>query len=78
MQTIKEYISDSRELSQTDLLYEVFATFINDEENSGYDFDIALVCKWFNGQKALTPRISRYYQEHQMEDVLISDISITS
>ena len=28
MQTIKEYISDSRELSQTDLLYEVFATFI--------------------------------------------------
>ena len=27
-QTIKEYISDSRELSQTDLLYEVFATFI--------------------------------------------------
>ena len=36
IQTIKEYISDSRELSQTDLLYEVFATFINDEENSGY------------------------------------------
>ena len=27
-QTIKEYISDSRELSQTDLLYEVFVTFI--------------------------------------------------
>ena len=74
MQTIKEYISDSRELSQTDLLYEVFATFINDEENAGYDFDIALVCKWFNGQKALTPKISRYYQEHQFEDVLVGDI----
>lgn len=74
MQTIKEYISDSRELSQTDLLYEIFSTFINDEENAGYDFDIALVCKWFNGQKALTPKISRYYQERQMEDVLISDI----
>ena len=35
MQTIKEYISDSRELSQTDLLYEIFSTFINDEENAG-------------------------------------------
>ena len=74
MQTIKEYISDSRDLSQTDLLYEVFATFMSDKENADYDFDIALVCKWFNGQKALTPKISRYYQEHQMEDVLISDI----
>ena len=74
MQTIKEYISDSRELSQTDLLYEIFSTFINDKENAGYDFDIALVCKWFNGQKALTPKISRYYQERQMEDVLVSDI----
>ena len=35
IQTIKEYISDSRELSQTDLLYEIFSTFINDEENAG-------------------------------------------
>ena len=35
MQTIKEYISDSRELSQTDLLYEVFATFMSDNENAG-------------------------------------------
>jgi len=35
MQTIKEYISDSRELSQTDLLYEVFATFMSDKQAVG-------------------------------------------
>ncbi len=52
MKTIKEYISDSRALSQTDLLYEIFATFMEDEENSDYDFDNAQVCRWMNGQAA--------------------------
>ena len=74
MKTIKEYISDSRALSQTDLLYEIFATFMEDEENSDYDFDNAQVCRWMNGQAAITPRISRYYQNREMEEVLTKDV----
>lgn len=74
MKIIRDYISDSRALSQTDLLYEVFASFMADEINMDYDFDNAQVCRWFNGQAAITPRISRYYQENKMEEVIIKDI----
>ena len=67
MRIIKDYISDSRGISQTDLLYEVFATFMEDKENTDYDFDNALVCRWMNGQGAISPKISKYYQEKDME-----------
>ncbi len=74
MRIIRDYISDSRAISQTDLLYEIFATFMADDDNADYDFDNALVCRWFNGQAGVTPRISRYYQENKMESVLITDV----
>ena len=75
MKIIREYISDARALSQTDLLYEVFDAFMDDEENADYDFDNALVCRWMNGQAAITPRISKYYMNKDKEGILVSDIN---
>jgi hypothetical protein len=46
MRIIREYISDARALSQINLLYEVFQTFMEDTENADFDFDNAQVHRW--------------------------------
>ncbi len=74
MKIIRDYISDSRALSQSDLMYEIFASFMADDENEEYDFDNAQVCRWMNGQAAISPKISKYYQDKEKEEVLVSDV----
>ena len=54
--TIRKYISDDRNVNQIDLLYELFASFIDDENSQDFDFDNGLVCRWFNGQAKISPR----------------------
>ena len=61
--TIRKYISDDRNVNQIDLLYELFASFIDDENSQDFDFDNGLVCRWFNGQAKISPRISSYYMD---------------
>ena len=39
---IRRYISDDHNLNQTDLLYEMFASFMNDENSQDFDFDSGL------------------------------------
>ena len=45
MAIIRKYIGESYDISQTDLLYELFAAFANDEQNYEYVFDNGLVCR---------------------------------
>ena len=52
---IRKYISESREISQTDLLYELFAAFSEDSTNNDYVFDNGLVCRWFKGVAKISP-----------------------
>ena len=71
---IRRYISDDRNLNQVDLLYELFASFIADEVSWDFDFDNGLVCRWFNGQARISPRISGYYMDKQNKKQLAEDI----
>ena len=43
---IRNYISESREINQTDLLYDLFDAFTKEEQNKDYVFDNGLVCRW--------------------------------
>lgn len=72
--TIRKYISDDRNINQIDLLYELFASFIDDENSQDFDFDNGLVCRWFNGQAKISPRISSYYMDKWNEKRLAADI----
>ena len=63
---IRKYISESREINQTDLLYELFDTFAKDSQNIDYVLDNGLVCRWFKGVSKISPQIapaSRTYYE---------------
>lgn len=72
--TIRKYISDDRNLNQIDLLYELFAGFISDASSSDFDFDNGLVCRWFNGQAKISPRISGFYRNSLNRIRLYDDI----
>ena len=71
---IRKYISDDRNLNQVDLLYELFASFLNDETSFDFDFDNGLVCRWFHGVAKVSPRISRFYMENSNQKSLADDI----
>ncbi len=71
---IRKYISESREISQTDLLYELFAAFSEDSTNNDYVFDNGLVCRWFKGVAKISPQITRYYTDHRKRKCLSADI----
>lgn len=71
---IRKYISESREISQTDLLYDLFATFTEDSQNNDYVFDNGLVCRWFKGVAKISPQITRYYTDHRKRKCLSADI----
>ena len=71
---IRKYISESREISQTDLLYDLFSTFTEDSQNNDYVFDNGLVCRWFKGVAKISPQITRYYTDHRKRKCLSADI----
>ena len=71
---IRKYISESREINQTDLLYELFDTFTKDSQNIDYVFDNGLVCRWFKGVAKISPQITRYYTDHSKRKCLSADI----
>lgn len=73
---IRRYISDDHNLNQTDLLYEMFATFMNDENSQDFDFDSGLVCRWMNGLAKISPRISSYYMDKKHRKELENDIQL--
>jgi hypothetical protein len=71
---IRKYISESREINQTDLLYELFDTFTKDSQNIDYFLDNGLVCRWFKGVSKISPQITRYYTNHSKRKCLSADI----
>ena len=75
MAIVRRYISEDHGLNQMDLLYELFASFLNDDGAQDFDLDNGLVCKWLSGQARLSPRISAYYQEPRHKEQLVQDIA---
>lgn len=72
--TIRKYIGDDRGMNQIDLLYELFEGFLEEESSQDFDFDNGLVCRWFNGQARISPRISGYYLHEDNRNRLADDI----
>ena len=72
--TIRKYISDAHSMNQIDMMYQLFVSFLNSEESQDFDFDNGLVCRWFNGQAKISPRITGYYMDNQKRNQLAADM----
>ena len=72
--TVRKYIGDDRGMNQIDLLYELFEGFLEEESSQDFDFDNGLVCRWFNGQARISPRIFGYYLHTDNRNRLADDI----
>lgn len=72
--TIRKYISDAHNMNQIDMMYQLFVSFLNSEESKDFDFDNSLVCRWFNGQAKISPRITGYYMDNHKRNLLAADM----
>lgn len=72
--TIRKYISDAHNMNQIDMMYQLFVSFLNSEESQDFDFDNGLVCRWFNGQAKISPRITGYYMDNHKRNQLAADM----
>lgn len=72
--TIRKYISDAHNMNQLDLMYDLFVSFLSDEKSLDFTFDNGLVCRWFNGQAKISPRITGYYMDLHNRNRLAADM----
>lgn len=70
--TIRKYISDAHNMNQIDMMYQLFVNFLSSDES--LNFDNGLVCRWFNGQAKISPRITRYYMDRHNRNRLVADM----
>lgn len=82
---IRKYINDERtvedkhlnvevKIDQIRLLEQVFSTFCNDETERDFSFDNGQVCRWFNGQARISPRIISFYMKEENKEMLSADM----
>ena len=71
---ISDHISESKRGNQSDLMYALFDTFATDEINIEETFDEGAVCRWVNGVRKISPRITKYYADNDKKICLSSDI----
>ena len=69
---ITEYISEAKALSQTELLFQLFNEFAN--ENDDFDFDQSRVNRWFKGKDPVSPTITRFYLQDGYAEYLASGL----
>ena len=69
-----KYLNEEVKIDQMHLLDQIFATFCNDPSSPNYVFDNGQVCRWFNGQARISPRIISYYMSGENKDLLSADI----
>ena len=78
---IRKYINDERavvdrnlneevKIDQMHLLDQVFSSFCDDADSSDFAFDNGQVCRWFNGQARISPRIISFYMDEENRDLL--------
>ena len=73
--TIRKYISDAHSMNQIDMMYQLFVSFLSSDESQDFDFDNGLVCRWFNGQAKINPRITKYYMDNLPEIATIFHVT---
>lgn len=83
--TIRKYINDERtvmdkflkeevKIDQLHLMDQVFSSFCDDEEALNFTFDNGQVCRWFNGQARISPRIISFYIKAENRELLSADV----
>ena len=83
--TIRKYINDERtvmdkflkeevKIDQLHLMDQVFSSFCDDEEALDFTFDNGQVCRWFNGQARISPRIISFYIKAENRELLSADV----
>lgn len=72
MQIITQYISEAKALNQTELLFQLFNEFAN--QNDDFDFDQGRINRWFKGKDAVSPTITRFYLQNGYAEYLAADI----
>ena len=82
---IRKYINDERtvvdrnlneevKIDQMHFLDQIFASFCDDADSLDFAFDNGQVCRWFNGQARISPRIISFYLDEENRDLLSADI----
>lgn len=82
---IRKYINDERtvvdrnlneevKIDQMHLLDQIFASFCDDADSLDFAFDNGQVCRWFNGQAKISPRITGYYMNNHKRNLLAADM----
>lgn len=71
---ISDHLSESKRGNQSDLMYALFDTFATDEANTDETFDEGAVCRWVNGVRKISPRITKYYSDNNKKKDLSTDI----
>lgn len=82
---IRKYINDERtvmdkflkeevKIDQLHLMDQVFSSFCDDEESLDFTFDNGQVCRWFNGQARISPRIISFYMKAENRELLSADV----
>lgn len=55
-------------------MYQLFVSFLSSDKSQDFDFDNGLVCRWFNGQAKISPRITGYYMDNHNRNRLAADM----
>lgn len=82
---IRKYINDERtvmdkflkeevKIDQLHLMDQVFSSFCDDEEALDFTFDNGQVCRWFNGQARISPRIISFYMKAENRELMSADV----
>ena len=72
MQIITRFIGEAKALSQTELVFQLFNEFAN--ENDDFDFDQGRINRWFKGKDAVSPTITRFYLQEGYSECLAADL----
>ncbi|MGN0149406.1 MAG: Archaeal ATPase [Clostridia bacterium] len=71
---ILSFVGESKNISQMDLMYDLFKDFIESDEGYDFEFDNGLVCRWLNGTAKISPRITAYYATNGNIEAMAIDI----
>lgn len=74
MAIMRNYISETKQLNQSEFLYEIFEDYINSPSGKDFTFDNGLVCRWMTGQAKVSPKIIDYYSTPSRQKSLAKTI----
>ena len=69
-----KFLKEEVKIDQLHLMDQVSSSFCDDEEALDFTFDNGQVCRWFNGQARISPRIISFYIKAENRELLSADV----